>query len=106
MGLKISRYIRKSVISKFVITVQFCKALLGILLGSKKTSLYLRLRYIRVCTKGVLLFTGEMDDVLDRVCIVQCSRNIHRCTLIMVSVSSISDICLVIYTQVFQQERN
>lgn len=25
----------------------------------------------------------EMDDVLDRVCIVQCSRNIHRCTLIM-----------------------
>lgn len=57
MGLKISRYIRKSVISKFVITVQFCKALLGILLGSKKTSLYLRLRYIRVCTKGVLLYT-------------------------------------------------
>lgn len=64
MGLKISRYIRKSVISKFVITVQFCKALLGILLGSKKTSLYLRLRYIRVCTKGVLLYTVPVSVCL------------------------------------------
>lgn len=45
-----------------------------------------------------LCFTGEMDDVLDCVCIVQCNRNIHRCTLIMVSVFFVSDICLLIYT--------
>lgn len=64
MGLKISRYIRKSVISKFVITVQFCKALLRILLGSKKTSLYLRLRYIRVHTKVVLLYTVPVSVCL------------------------------------------
>lgn len=64
MGLKISRYIRKSVIPKFVITVQFCKALLGILLGSKKTSLYLRLRYICVHTKGVLLYTVPVSVCL------------------------------------------